>query len=153
MLLVPTKEANAEGLRATKQVINMLKDQSMTSSAELETEKEIIKKETKLILNRVYELGKGDWAQGAVRAFEGGVLDVPFAPSQFNAGKILPARDDNGGVRFLNFGSLPFNQEIKEFHQEKLAERARDEGRDVSFQMVVDDIYAIGQGMLVGRPN
>ena len=150
---VPTKEANAEGLRATKQVINMLKDQSMTSSAELETEKEIIKKETKLILNRVYELGKGDWAQGAVRAFEGGVLDVPFAPSQFNAGKILPARDDNGGVRFLNFGSLPFNQEIKEFHQEKLAERARDEGRDVSFQMVVDDIYAIGQGMLVGRPN
>lgn len=150
---VPTKEANAEGLRATKQVINMLKDQSMTSSDELEREKAIIKQETKLILNKVYELGKGDWAQGAVRAFEGGVLDVPFAPSQFNAGKILPARDNNGAVRFLNFGSLPFNQEIKEFHQEKLAERARAEGRDVSFQMVVDDIYAIGQGMLVGRPN
>lgn len=150
---VPTKEANAEGLRATKQVINMLKDQSIASSAELEMEKEIIKKETKLILDRVYELGKGDWAQGAIRAFESGVLDVPFAPSQFNAGKILPARDNNGAVRFLNFGSLPFSQDIKDFHQEKLAERAKAEGREVSFQMVVDDIYAIGQGMLVGRPN
>ena len=150
---VPTKEANAEGLRATKQVINMLKDQQLASSAELETEKEIIKKETKQILDRVYELGEGDWAVGTVRAFESGVLDVPFAPSQYNLGKVLPARDNNGAVRFLNFGSLPFSEDIKDFHREKLSERAKAEGRDVSFQMTVDDIYAISQGMLVGRPN
>lgn len=149
---VPTKEANAEGLRATKQVINMLKDQSLSCSKKLDEEKEIIKRETREILNRVYELGDGDWAQGTVRAFEGGIIDVPFAPSQFNAGKILPARDNHGAVRFLNFGNLPFSKEVKEFHQEKLAERARAEGREVSFQMVVSDIYAIGQGMLVGRP-
>lgn len=150
---VPTKEANAEGLRATKQVINMLKDQQLASSAELETEKEIIKKETKQILDRVYELGEGDWAVGTIRAFESGVLDVPFAPSQYNLGKVLPARDNNGAVRFLNFGSLPFSEDIKDFHREKLSERAKAEGRDVSFQMTVDDIYAISQGMLVGRPN
>lgn len=148
---VPTKEANAQGLRATKQVINMLRDQKLSSSAELEREKEIIKKETKQILNRVYELGEGDWARGTIKAFEGGILDVPFAPSQYNAGKILPARDNNGAVRFLNFGALPFDREIKEFHQEKLVERAKAEGREVSFRMVVSDIYAIGQGMLVGR--
>jgi len=150
---VPTKEANAQGLRATKQIINMLKDQSLSKSEDLAREKEIIKKETKSILNRVYELGEGDWAKGAVKAFEGGILDVPFAPSQYNAGKILPARDNNGAVRFLNFGFLPFDKEIKEFHKKKLAERARVEERDVSFQMVVSDIYAIGQGMLVGRPS
>ncbi len=148
---VPTKEANAEGLRATRQVINMLKDQRMISSKELEKEKEIIKRETRQILSKVYELGEGDWAKGAVRAFEAGVLDVPFAPSQFNAGKILPARDNSGAVRFLNFGSIPFDDEIKEFHKRKLAERAKAENREVSFQMVIDDIYAIGQGMLVGR--
>ncbi|MDD4570505.1 MAG: methylaspartate mutase subunit E, partial [Tepidanaerobacteraceae bacterium] len=150
---VPTKEANAQGLRATKQVINMLKDQKMPSCDELEREKDIIKKETTLILNRIYELGEGDWAKGAVRGFESGIVDVPFAPSRFNAGKILPARDNNGAVRFLNFGLLPFNQEIKQFHQEKLIKRGKAENREVSFQMVVDDIYAIGQGMLVGRPN
>lgn len=150
---IPTKEANAQGLRATKQVISMLRDQCLAPSKELKREKEIIKTETKLILNRVYELGEGDWARGAILAFESGVLDVPFAPSQFNVGKILPARDNYGAVRFLNFGSLPFSQEIKEFHREKLAERAQVENRDVSFKMVVDDIYAIGQGMLVGRPN
>ncbi|MDD4570410.1 MAG: hypothetical protein PHE70_09835 [Tepidanaerobacteraceae bacterium] len=48
---------------------------------------------------------------------------------------------------------MPFNQEIKQFHQEKLIKRGKAENREVSFQMVVDDIYAIGQGVLVGRPN
>lgn len=150
---IPTKEANAQGLRATKQVINMLRDQSMPASKELEEEREIIKKETREILNRVYELGEGDWAQGTVKAFEAGVIDVPFAPSNYNAGQILPARDNDGAVRFLNFGSLPFDKEIKQFHEEKLAERAKEEKREVSFKMVVDDIYAIGMGMLVGRPR
>ena len=98
-------------------------------------------------------MGEGDWAKGAVIGFKSGILDVPFAPSQFNVGKILPARDNNGAVRFLNFGLLPFDQEIKQFHQEKLTQRAKAENRPVSFQMVVDDIYAISQGMLVGRPN
>lgn len=150
---VPTKEANAAGLRATKQVISMLKDQQLPSSKELETEKAIIIKETKQIMDRVYELGEGDWAVGTVKAFESGVIDVPFAPSRYNAGQIMPARDNNGAVRFLNFGSLPFDNEIREFHEEMLAERAKAEGREVSFKMVVDDIYAIGQGQLVGRPR
>lgn len=150
---IPTKEANAQGIRATKQVINMLKHQSMPLSDELDREKDVIKKETIQILDKVYELGESDWAIGAIRGFKSGVLDVPFAPSQFNAGEILPARDNNGAVRLLNFGSLPFSQDIKDFHQEKLTERARAEGRNVSFQMVVDDIYAISKGELVGRPD
>ena len=36
---------------------------------------------------------------------------------------------------------------------DKLAERAAVEKRDVSFQMVIDDVYAIGRGRLVGRPT
>jgi methylaspartate mutase epsilon subunit len=88
-----------------------------------------------------------------VRAFEAGVLDVPFAPSRFNMGKILPARDNNGAVRLLDCGNLPFTEDIKNFHREKIEERARFEKRNVSFQMVIDDIYSIGKGKLVGRPR
>ncbi|ADL12025.1 methylaspartate mutase subunit E [Acetohalobium arabaticum] len=150
---VPTKEANAEGLRSTKQVINMLRDQSLLSNDKLEEEKEMIKQETKQILDRVFELGNGDVAQGTVRAFEAGVLDVPFAPSKYNAGNLLPARDDDGAVRFLNHGNLPFSDEVVEFHQEKLEARGKSEGREPNFQMVIDDIYAIGKGRLVGRPR
>lgn len=150
---VPTKEANAQGLRTTKQIVDMLRDQRLSRSKDLDEEKEIIKKETRQILDTVFKLGEGDIAKGAVRAFEGGIIDVPFAPSQFNAGKILPARDDQGAVRFLNFGNIPFSEVVKEFHRDKLAKRSAAENREVGFPMVVSDIYAIGRGMLVGRPN
>ena len=101
---VPTKEANASGLRATKQVISMLKDQGFLEIPAVITESEIVMKEMKCILDKVEELGKGDYALGAIAAFEAGVIDVPFAPSRFNAGKLLPARDNEGAIRLLEVG-------------------------------------------------
>ncbi len=150
---VPTKEANADGLKNTKQLINMLSDQKMAPSAELTQEIDIITQETKSIMSKVFELGEGDLAVGAVRAFEAGVIDIPFAPSRFNLGKMLPARDNFGAVRILDKGNLPLDQEIVNFHKEKIEERARVEKRKVSFQMVINDIYAISKGRLVGRPK
>lgn len=150
---IPTKEANAMGLRTTKQMINMLKDQAFPLTSELQTEINIIKAETRCILDKVFELGNGDYAVGSVRAFEAGVLDVPFAPSKFSLNKILPARDNNGAVRLFEVGNLPFTPDLVTFHKEKMAERAKAEGRAPSFQMVIDDIYAISKGHLVGRPR
>ena len=150
---VPTKEANAAGLRATKQVISMLRDQDLRGIPAVLTESAIIEEETKCILDRVEELGKGDYAVGTVAAFEAGVLDIPFAPSKYNAGKVLPARDNMGAIRLLEMGNLPFTKELKDFHRAKLEERGKAEKRPVNFQMVIDDVYAIGKGFLVGRPR
>ena len=134
-------------------MINMLKDQSFPMTKELELEINMIKAETRCILDKVFELGNGDYATGTVRAFEAGVLDVPFAPSKFSLNKILPARDNNGAVRLFDVGNLPFTPDIVAFHKDKMNERAKAEGREASFQMVIDDIYAISKGNLVGRPR
>lgn len=83
---IPTMEANAEGLRCTKQVVNMLADQTFQDKR-LDEEKEIIKLETRAIVDKCFELGNGDIALGVCRGVEAGVLDVPFAPCRFNAGK------------------------------------------------------------------
>ncbi len=149
---VPTKEANAAGLRCTKQVISMLNDQSLEEHA-LAEEKEIIMRETRCILDKCIELGDGDIAQGAIRGVEAGVIDIPFAPCRYNAGKMLPARDNVGAVRVFAMGNLPFPQDLKDFHKAKMEERAKAEGREASFQMVIDDVYAISKGRLVGRPR
>ena len=149
---IPTKEANAEGLRCTKQVVNMLRDQTY-QGRELEDEKEIIRLETRAIVDKCFELGNGDIAIGVCRGVESGALDVPFAPCRFNKGLMLPARDNNGAVRILNFGNLPFDKDLKDFHMAKIEERANYEKRKASFQMVIDDVYAIGKGYLVGRPR
>jgi len=149
---IPTMEANAAGLRCTKQVVNMLADQNFQNN-ELEAEKEIIRQETRCIVDKCFELGEGDVAIGVCRGVEAGVLDVPFAPCRANAGLMLPARDNNGAIRVLNMGNLPFGQDLKDFHRAKIEERAKAEKREVSFQMVIDDVYAIGKGRLVGRPR
>ena len=149
---IPTMEANAQGLRCTKQVVNMLADQTF-SHANLEDEKEIIRRETRAIVDKCFELGNGDIAVGVCRGVEAGVLDVPFAPCRANAGLMLPCRDNDGAVRILNPGHLPFDNELKAFHAAKIEERAKAENRKASFQMVIDDVYAIGKGRLVGRPR
>jgi methylaspartate mutase epsilon subunit len=150
---IPTKEANGQGIMATKQIINMLRGQPVPVTPEVEAEKKIIAAETRCLLDTVRTMGEGDWAVGTVRAFAAGVLDVPFAPSRYNAGRLLPARDSQGAVRLLDVGNLPFTEDIRDYHRQKLEERGRQEGRQPSFQMVIDDIYAIGKGMLVGRPQ
>ncbi len=150
---VPTKEANAAGLKATKQLTSMLKDQSFVDIPAVVAESEIIMQEMKCILDKVEELGQGDYAIGTIRAFEAGVIDIPFAPSKFNAGKVMPARDNTGAVRLLDAGNIPLTNELKTFHRQRLEERAAFEKRAVSFQMVIDDVYAIGKGFLVGRPH
>ncbi len=149
---IPTMEANAQGLRCTKQVVNMLADQTF-KDVRLDEEKEVIRRETCAIVDKCFELGNGDIAVGVCRGVEAGALDVPFAPCRANAGLMLPCRDNDGAVRIMNMGNLPFPQDIKDFHKAKIEERAKAERRAVSFQMVIDDIYAIGKGRLVGRPR
>jgi methylaspartate mutase epsilon subunit len=149
---IPTMEANAQGLRCTKQVVNMFHDQSF-DDRRVEKEEEIIKAETRSIVDKCFELGEGDIATGACRGVEAGVVDVPFAPCRANRGLMLPCRDNEGAIRILNMGNLPFSDDIKNFHKEKIEERAKAEHRSASFQMVIDDVYAIGKGRLVGRPR
>ncbi len=150
---IPTKEANLQGLKGTRQVVNMLREQQPISGAELDREKEIIRQEVRLVIDRALELGEGDPALAAVRAFEAGVIDVPFSPSINNAGKLLPIRDNNGAVRIYQKGNVPLNRELEEFHREQVALRGQVEKRQPCFQMVIDDIYAISKGYLVGRPK
>lgn len=150
---IPTKEANAEGIRATKMTLNLLEGQRMARSQKLEEEINIIKEETKCILEETLKVGKGDLAIGTVKAFEQGIIDIPFAPSNYNLGKMMPARDNNGAVRYLMTGNIPFSKDLVDFNKERLEERAKFEGREVDFQMSVDDIFAVGKGQLIGRPE
>jgi methylaspartate mutase epsilon subunit len=150
---VPTKEANSEGLRTTKQIITMLSDQEIENTRKLQSEIEIIQEETRSIVNKALEMGKNVFSEAAIGAIELGIIDIPFAPSKHNAGKILPVRDDCGAIRILEKGNIPLKKEVMDFHRAKIDIRAKKEKRMATFQMVIDDIYAIGKGYLVGRPT
>lgn len=150
---VPTREANRQGLEATAQILNMLRGQSVPSGDRVDQEVSLIKREVRAVMAKVMELGRGDIAVGAVRAFEAGVLDVPFAPAMCNAGRLMPIRDNEGAVRIFDPGHVPLPDDVLAFHRDKISDRALTEQRETSFKMVVDDIYAISKGTLVGRPE
>jgi methylaspartate mutase epsilon subunit len=150
---IPTAEANIAGLLCTRQLIRMLGEQELAKTPYLKEEEYMIEREVEEIISKVFELGEGDLAVGTVRSFEAGVLDISFAPSRCTRGSIMPVRDKDGAIRFLNTGNIPFSKEIKDFHQKKIKERADLEKREPGFRMVIDDIYAISKGRLVGKPR
>lgn len=148
---IPTKEANERGIKASKFVASLLKDQQFPHSEELFREMHQIEIEIDSLMDNIIKAGKGDIASGIVESFKSGIIDVPFAPSKYNLGKILPARDNQGYIRILEFGNLGFNDEIKEFHKSRIQERVDYEKRTFSFDLTVDDIYAVSMGSLIGR--
>lgn len=150
---IPTKEANAAGVRASKQVIRMIERQRYPVTQELREEMDLIKREARAIVNKVIDMGEGDAAIGIIRAFSAGTLDIPFSPSVRNANKAMPVRDNSGAVRWLDPGNLPLPDDVRSFHREKVRERAAVEKREPDYEMTVDDIYAINRGMLIGRPE
>jgi methylaspartate mutase epsilon subunit len=150
---VPTMEANAAGIKASKFVVGLVGDQKLAADEKIKEEYHQVRKEVDCLLKHVLILGHGDIAVGAVEAFREGIIDIPFAPSRFNANRMLPARDNDGCIRILDFGNLGFDEDIKAFHQSKIKERARTEGRDANFQLTVDDINAVSHGRLIGRPH
>jgi len=148
---IPTMEANGFGVRESKYVVKLLKDQMMVDSVKLNEEMAHIEQEVSELMDCIYQVGEGDLAKGIVRAFAGGFIDVPFAPSKYNMGKILPARDLEGNIRILEFGNLCFSEEVKSYHRVKIEERAKAQNREISFQLTVDDVYAVSKGKLVGN--
>lgn len=109
----------------------------------------MFEREVRAIMEAVLDLGDGDVVIGVIRAVEAGVIDHPFGTHPSIACKAMGVRDAQGAVRWLDHGNLPFTSDVVEFHREKIAERAKKEGRDIDYDRVVDDILAVGDGTLL----
>lgn len=142
---IPTKEANADGVLASRMAISLLRQYRLPEDQAFVQEKEIIKKEARAIINKALELGEGDVAQGVIRAIQAGVMDIPWAPNTHMAGKVIPVRDATGAVRYLETGHLPFDQEILAYHREKISERTRKDGQMVDYETAVKDITEVSK--------
>ncbi len=138
---IPTKESNAAGVKATKQVITMLKGQRMKNAEGVILEKEMIKREVNSVFDKVLDIGEGDILEGSLEAFKRGIIDIPFSPSIYNAGKSLPIRDCAGAVRYYDPGHVPLPYDVIEYHKMKINERTgRMNGRESIWKAIYEDI-------------
>ncbi|MGA9770156.1 MAG: methylaspartate mutase subunit E [Blastocatellia bacterium] len=116
---------------------------------------QIIRREVQAIIDSVILCGAGSIADGIVKAFEKGYLDIPFAPSIYNRAEVMTARDVEGAVRFASIGNLQFDRELREFHEHKLQDRRRAEGllsEKQSYILLEKDVMQIARGLYNGWP-
>jgi methylaspartate mutase epsilon subunit len=142
---IPTPEVNAEGLRMTRMAIYLARNIRLDSLPEYERERELIIQEVCPVVERVLELGEGDVAIGAVRAFEAGVLDIPWSPNRHCKSRVMPARDADGYLRILDRGLMPFSADVMSFHEERLRKRAKQEGLPFGLDLAVNSVYEISE--------
>jgi methylaspartate mutase epsilon subunit len=142
---IPTPQANAEGLRMTRMAIYLARNIRLDGLAEYELEKNLIRHEVRAVVDKVLEMGDGDVAVGTVRAFEAGVLDIPWSPNRFVKSRVLPARDADGYLRILDAGDMPFARDILEIHEDKLKQRAARENVPYGPDLAVSSVYEISE--------
>jgi methylaspartate mutase epsilon subunit len=142
---IPTPKANAEGLRTTRMAIYLARGIRLDGLAAFEQEKDLIRREVRAIVDKVLEMGDGDVAVGSVRAFEAGVLDVPWSPNRHVKSRVLPARDADGCLRILDAGLMPFPREVLEVHEARLRRRAERDRIAYGPDLAVASVYEISE--------
>jgi methylaspartate mutase epsilon subunit len=142
---IPTPQANAEGLRMTRTAVYLARNIRLDGLPEFEREKDLIRSEVRPIIDKVLEMGDGDAAVGTVRAFEAGVLDIPWSPNRGCRSRVLPARDADGYLRIVDPGLMPFPREVMEVHEERLKKRAEREGVSYGPDLAVSSVYEIAE--------
>ncbi len=147
---IPLKEANADTLRAMRQIIGLMRGQRAALEPEsLDREVEMMKLEMNAILEAVLDAGDGDAALGTIRGFEAGLLDIPFAASRQCKGAVMVARDDEGAVRYLDPGQVPVPKSVLTYHRACLDRREAARKKPIDYNAIVDDIFSISRGYLV----
>lgn len=149
---IPTAKANAEGLRMTRMAIYLARHIRLDGLPDYEFEKDLIRRETRPVVDKVLEMGDGDVALGTVRACEAGILDVPWSPSRFIKSRVMPARDAEGCLRIFDAGFMPIPKDVMEIHEERLRKRAEKEGVPFDEQLAVASVYEISEPVSLLAP-
>jgi methylaspartate mutase epsilon subunit len=148
---VPTREAHTLSYEAANWLFNVLRTQKIEFTIKgIEEEERVTENEAKALLEKIIELGDGDVVVGSIKAVEAGFIDSPFCPNINVRDRVLGIRDSRGACRYLQFGNLPFSDEIKDFHREKVTEREKAEGRKMDYDVVIEDFWAFSRGRIIG---
>ncbi len=136
----PTKEGMASSVRLARHLLTIMGSQKMPENDELALEEAMIEMEVRALMEKCLDAGDGDMAIGLCKGVEAGWVDTMLTPWKYNKGKVVVMRDAQNAVRYLDSGDIPLPDEVKEYHKQKLAEREKEEGRKLDFDMVVQDL-------------
>jgi methylaspartate mutase epsilon subunit len=149
---VPTEEAHAQTYESANWFFNVIRGQKIDlQMKEIDEEARIAEMEIRAILDKLLEVGDGDIVVGSIKGADAGTIDSSFSPNKHVKDQVIGVKDCRGAIRYKEFGNLPFPEDVKEFHREKVAERERAEGTRADYEMTVRDFWAFSKGQLIGK--
>lgn len=149
---VPTEESHAMTYESVNWFFNIIRGQNIDFvMKEVEEEERIAEMEIRAILDKLLEIGDGDIVVGCIKGVHLGVIDSSFSPNTQVKDQVIGVKDCRGAIRYKEFGNLPFPEEVKQFHREKVAEREKSDGTKADYEMTVRDFWAFAKGELIGK--
>jgi methylaspartate mutase epsilon subunit len=142
---IPGASDNARGLELAARGIARAAGDAYTRD---DAEAQRIEASVRALLRKILALRPGDTGACVEEAFARGLLDVPFSPSRFNAGRLLTVRDLTGAVRVVEPGTMPLPADALAFDRARVAERLRSDclPRADVWRLVVDDLLRTARG-------
>ncbi|MQX95949.1 methylaspartate mutase [Sinorhizobium medicae] len=144
---IPTTEANIDGIRLTRCALARMFDFMQLDESAIAEEMHWIEREVAELIDPI--VGATDLHGAIIEAFNEGRLDVPFSPSIYTQGKVIPVRDPHGAIRYLSCDKLPFSGDTRRRNREMLRETAAPRE---SFREIQDSIFFLGDKSDVYQP-
>jgi methylaspartate mutase epsilon subunit len=149
---IPTEESHAVTYESANWLLNVIRGQNIEfEMKEIDVEERIAEMEIRSMVDKLLEMGNGDIAIGCLRGVDAGVIDSSFSPNKQVKDKVIGVKDIRGAIRWVEFGNLPFTEEVKQFHRERVAEREKADGVKADYEMTVRDFWAFSKGRLTGK--
>lgn len=118
---IPETSANVAGLCLADRANSPLLDFITVDAARVAEEMDWILEEVASLVDPVLE--RPDLIPAIAEAFADGLLDIPFSASRYARSEVIPRRGEDGAIRYLAAGSLPFSTEALIRNHELLGNR------------------------------
>jgi len=144
--VIPSAADNAQSLQTARLVTDRIKTGAKKSLGPADRDEErLLTNEVHSIVDAALNAADGKIGRAVELAVLKGWLDVPFSPSRWNAGLIMPIRDLQGAVRVASLGNLPWSGEVADAHAASVACRVARDGDRIE-ELIERDIAVTAEG-------
>lgn len=142
---IPGAEENVASMSLVREALAIGGSAGGTWAPAADAEEDLIVRESVAIVDAALAAGRGDPGLAIIEGIRQGFIDIPFAPSLWNAGQAVPVRDSGGAVRFASPGAVPLPDDVREFHRDLVAQRIAKEQKPLE-ELITDDVLRVGRG-------